>query len=291
MRTSSFSTNTCASHKSSPAAFPSDPRLVTLRSRAPTHRAPVNRFCHSLERSQPLLAPCDATVRIRDFERGRIFRARGGIPRKLALSHFDETALSVQGNVQLVRQLSRAKRTAGKIAARDMQCGNSSLAVIRAQHNLLRFMVLLDVDFPELHSALFQKHFHAPAVRAPSCTVDRDRLHPLFCCHPLYGSGLRKTACRHSSYRISTEAPRYFFAIWIRIRARCSATVARSQSKSLSNDASRFSARAKAASARARSISAARSAVSASTVTRSGSTSANPRTTESAVGWLVVAVR
>src|SRR6516225_7453076 len=186
MRTSSFSTNTCASHKSSPAAFPSDPRLVTLRSRAPTQRATVSRFCHSLERSQPLLAPSAATVRIRDFE-------RGGIPRKLALSHFDETALSVQGNVQLVRQLSRAKRTAGKIAARDVQCGNSSLAVIRAQHNLLRFMVLLDVDFPELHSALFQKHFHAPAVRAPSCTVDRDRLHPLFCCHSLCGSGLQFT--------------------------------------------------------------------------------------------------
>jgi hypothetical protein len=93
--------------------------------------------------------------------------------------------LPVQGNLQLVSQLSRAEWTARKIPAANMQRGNFPFAVIGAEHNLLRFVILLNIYFPEFHSALFQKHLHAPAIRAPSCTVDCYRFQPLFFCHSL----------------------------------------------------------------------------------------------------------
>jgi len=111
---------------------------------------------------------------------GRVFsaaRSRGISPRP---ENPAQSALLVQWNLQLVRQLSRAEWTARKVASADIQCGDFSLAHVHAQDDLFRLVILLDVHFPKFHSAFLQEHLHPAAIRAPRGAVDYDWLHSLF---------------------------------------------------------------------------------------------------------------
>src|SRR6266852_4015327 len=162
----------------------------------------------------------------------------------------------------------------------DFQGGDFALAVVGTEDDGFGCGVLFDIDFVKFDAAVFEETFGAVAVRAPTGAVDCDGFHagPLLLDKKITkrlqaedgAAGLAEARrLQETDQGTLTGAPRYFLATWMRMRARCNAMAARSQSTVASGEAMRFSARARAACARSRSISSARSAVSARMVTRS----------------------
>src|SRR5579863_647652 len=98
----------------------------------------------------------------------------------------------IQGNVQFFRELVGVERAAREVASADLNRGDFSAPVVRAQNNFLRSWFLVDVDFAECDSALAKELPDPPAIAAPECTVDCDVSHCLTI-------GQRRAAIREAS--------------------------------------------------------------------------------------------
>src|SRR5262249_27571798 len=81
---------------------------------------------------------------------------------------------SIERNTQFTSELRGAEGTARKIAVSYSKCGYFSLPAIGTQHNFFSAGVFFDIHFTKAQSALLQKGFGAPAVRAPMRGVHRD---------------------------------------------------------------------------------------------------------------------
>jgi hypothetical protein len=65
------------------------------------------------------------------------------------------------------------KRAAGKVSSFYLDRRNFPAAIIDAKNQLFSFRSLVDIHFPKGNLALPEKLLHAPAVAAPSGSIDR----------------------------------------------------------------------------------------------------------------------
>src|SRR5215469_14547979 len=91
----------------------------------------------------------------------------------------------------------RIKRAAGKIAAFDFDRGHFAAAVVHAQDDFFGFRFIVDINFPNFHTAFTEEIFGAAAVAAPASSVNSYFFH-------LRRSGGRK------------EASNYLLIVWMR---------------------------------------------------------------------------
>src|SRR5215467_7321463 len=80
----------------------------------------------------------------------------------------------IERKVQLVGELLRIERAAGKKTIANFYRGNAAAAIVHFNHEVFRVRIFLDIDLVEFDTPPAQKILCPTAIRAPRRAVHRD---------------------------------------------------------------------------------------------------------------------